>query len=48
MANESRRKWRSLVGLVKRLLRRAWVLGIAFWMLRILHYVAKLFDWPSR
>ena len=40
----SRSKWRSLVGRIKSLLRRAGILGIAFWTLRILYYVAKLLD----
>lgn len=41
---KSRSKWRSLVGRIKNLLRRAGVLGLAFWILKILYHVAKLFD----
>ena len=41
---KSRSKWRSLVGRIKSLLRRAGVLGLAFWVLRILYRVAKLLD----
>jgi hypothetical protein len=41
---KSRTKWRSLVGRIKNLLRRAGVLSLAFWALRILYEVAKLFD----
>jgi hypothetical protein len=40
----SRSKWRSLVGRIKNVLRRAGVLSIAFWVLKILYQVAKLFD----
>ena len=37
-------RWRSLVGRIKSLLRRSGVLGLAFWVMRILYYVAKLLD----
>ena len=41
---KSRSRWRSLVGRIKNLLRRAGILGLAFWVVRILYLVAKLFD----
>jgi len=41
---KSRSNWRSLVGRIKNLLRRAGVLSLAFWVLKILYQVAKLFD----
>ena len=40
----SRSRWRSLVGRIKNLLRRAKVLTLAFWVLKILYRVARLFD----
>jgi len=40
----SRSKWRSLVGRIKSLLRRVGILSLAFWVLRVLYLVAKLFD----
>jgi hypothetical protein len=40
----SRSRSRSLVGRIKNVLRRAGVLSIAFWILKILYHVAKLFD----
>lgn len=44
MAKPSRSRWRSLVGRIKKTLRRKWVLSIALWVFRVLYYVAKLFD----
>ena len=44
MGKKSRSRWRSLVERVKKTLRREAVLSIAFWVLRAIYYVAKLFD----
>lgn len=41
---KSRSIWRSLVGRIKNLLRRTGVLWLAFWAVKILYNVAKLFD----
>ncbi len=42
--SKNRSRSRSLVGRVKNVLRRAGVLSIALWILRILYQVAKVFD----
>lgn len=40
----SRSRWRLLVGRMKSVLRRVGILRIAMLLLRMLYYVAKLFD----
>lgn len=40
----NRSMWRSLVGRIKNFLRRKVILKTAFWVLKIIYEVAKLFD----
>lgn len=44
MAKQSRSKWRALVGSIKAMLRKPGMVSLAFWVFKLIHYVAKFFD----